>query len=57
METPQKDKSNEQLCFTTIVFPYADDNELMEVKGKIDSAIADVPKIKTEYRFTSMKDS
>ena len=46
----------EQLCAITIVFPVADDDQIISVKKKVSEAIADLPKVKTEMRITDMRD-
>lgn len=48
--------NSETLCFITIVFPITDDDQLLAARKKILAAIADLPKVKTEFRFTSVRD-
>ena len=48
---------NNQLCFVTVVFPIASDDVLLAVKNKISLAVADLPKVKIEFRFTEIRDN
>jgi len=50
------DTNNETLCFITIVFPITDDAQIAAVKKKIETATADLAKVKTEIRLTSIRD-
>ena len=54
---PNQEKNKETLCFVTIVFPITNDNQIPSIKGKIDSAVSDLPQVKTEYRITEVRDS
>ena len=56
MKTPNQDTNNETLCFVTIVFPIANDQQIINVKHNIEQAVAELPKVKTEFRITSVKD-
>ena len=56
MTIPKKEKSEGQLCFVTIVFPYANDTELLAAKEKIDAAVSEMQRVKVEYRLTEVRD-
>lgn len=49
--------NNENLCFVTIVFPITADEQIAKVKKNIETALADLPKVKTELRITSVRDN
>lgn len=54
---PNPEKNNETLCFVTIVFPIPSDNDFIAVKNKIESAVSELPRVKTEYRITNVRNS
>ena len=57
MKTPNPEKNDETLCFVSIVFPITDDQQIIAVKQKIETAVEDLPKVKTEFRFTSVRNN
>jgi len=48
---------NNQLCFITVVFPYTDDNVVLDVKKNISQAVSQLSKVKVEMRLTEMRDT
>ena len=43
-----------QVCTIQIVFPVDDDNEAIELKQKIESALKDNPTARIDFRITKM---
>ncbi len=56
MTTPNPDTNKETLCFVSIVFPLTDDNQIALIKQKIETALSELPKVKTEFRITEVRD-
>ena len=52
---PNPEKNNETLCFVSIVFPITNDNQIASIKGKIESALSELPQVKIELRITTIK--
>jgi len=57
MKTPNPDTNNETLCFVTIVFPITDDVQIVTVKQNIAVAVKSLPKVKTEFRITEVRNT
>ncbi len=55
MTIPNVDTNEEKLVFITIVFPYESMELLTIVKGNLDKALGDLPKVKTELRMTEVR--
>jgi len=57
MTIPNPDTNNEKLCFVTIVFPIANDQQIINVKHNIEKALVELPKVKIEYRITEVRNN
>lgn len=56
-ETNPTTKSNVPICGIIIYFPVDDDTDVMDVMKKINIALEDIPKVKTDLRITTVKDN
>jgi len=57
MTIPNPDTNKETLCFVTIVFPITDDVQIVTVKQNIATAVESLPKVKTEFRITEVRNT
>ena len=48
---PEGDK----LCFVTVVFPVVDDAEAFRLKAKLAVVLAELPRVKIDFRITEVK--
>jgi len=53
METPQKVKSNQELCTIRIMFPVESDEQAIEYKKKIAAILAEIPEAQIQFSLMS----
>ena len=48
---------NDNLCFVTVVFPVSSDDEAIRIKAKFAAVLAELPRVKIDFRIVQVKDN
>lgn len=53
METPQKEKSNKQICQIRIMFPVDSDEQAIEHKKQITAVLSEIPDAQIQFSLSN----